>query len=204
MAWVRSQFRLCPAIHGETVPVTSQLGLSAWWPGYQSSGRSAPAVGGHGGSHQRIAQLAQLGSRGAFIERRRNVFCRASHLINAIGQVSGLVSGQHHRVGRQRRTFRSGDRGPLLVGPLPTRLPAVLAPPAHPAVGDVAATPAAWLRADATCHGADFSRGSTGIPVSWNVESHGPGKILGTLPTALALIKALAAEKTLRGVGTNG
>jgi hypothetical protein len=38
-------------------------------------------------------------------------------------------------------------------------LPAVLAPPAHPAVGDVAATPAAWLRADATCHGADFSRG---------------------------------------------
>jgi hypothetical protein len=159
MAWVRSQFRLCPAIHGETVPVTSQLRLSAWLPGFQSSGRSAPAVGGHGGSHQRVAQLAQLGSRGSFVKRGRNVFCRASHLIDAIGQVSGLVSGQHHRVGRQRRTFRSVDRGPLLVGPLPTRLPAVLAPPAHPVVGDVAATPAAWLRADATCHGADFSRG---------------------------------------------
>src|ERR1700730_2868845 len=161
MAWVRSQFRLCPAIHGETVPVTSQLGLSAWWPGYQSSDRSAPPVGGHGGSHQRVAQLAQLGSRGSFVERRRNVFCRASDLIDAIGQVSGLVSGQHHRVGRQRRTFRSVDRGPLLVGPLPTRLPAVLAATAHPAIAghDGTSTPAAWLRADATCHGADFSRG---------------------------------------------
>ena len=30
MPWVRSQFRRCPAIHGETVPVTGQLGLSAW------------------------------------------------------------------------------------------------------------------------------------------------------------------------------
>jgi len=29
-------------------------------------------------------------------------------------------------------------------------------------------------------------------------------KTLGTLLAALALIKALAAEKTLRGVGTNG
>ena len=92
MAWVRSQFRLCPAIHGETVPVTSQLGLSAWWPGYQSPGRSAPAVGGHGGSHQRIAQLAQFSGRGSFVKRRRDIFCGASHLIDAIGQVSGLVS----------------------------------------------------------------------------------------------------------------
>jgi hypothetical protein len=31
-----------------------------------------------------------------------------------------------------------------------------------------------------------------------------PGETLGTLTTILALIKALAAEKTLRGVGTNG
>ena len=161
MAWVRSQFRLCPAIHGETVPVTSQLGLSAWWPGYQSPGRSAPAVGGHGGSHQRIAQLAQFSGRGSFVKRRRNVFCRASHLIDAIGQVSGLVSGQHHRVGRQRRTFRSVDRGPLLVGPLPTRLPAVLAATAHTAVAgqDGTSAPAARLRVDATGHAADFSRG---------------------------------------------
>jgi hypothetical protein len=53
------------------------------------------------------------------------------------------------------------DRGPLLVGPLPTRLPAVLTATTHPAVAghDGPATPAARLRADATCHGADFSRG---------------------------------------------
>jgi hypothetical protein len=204
MAWVRNRLRLCPAIHGETVPVTSQLGLSAWWPGFQSSGRSAPAVGGHGGSHQRIAQFAQFGCPGSFVKRRCNVFCRASHLIDAIRQVSGLVSRQHHRVRRHRRTFHSVDRGPLLVGPLPARLPTVLAPTAHPAVSDVAPAPAARLRTDATCHGADFSRGKTGIPVSWDVESHGPGKILGTLLTAEALIRALAAEKTLRGVGTNG
>ena len=31
-----------------------------------------------------------------------------------------------------------------------------------------------------------------------------PDKPLGTLLTAEALIRALAAEKTLRGVGTNG
>jgi hypothetical protein len=32
----------------------------------------------------------------------------------------------------------------------------------------------------------------------------GPGQTLGTLQTAEAVIRALAAEKTLRGVGTNG
>jgi hypothetical protein len=32
----------------------------------------------------------------------------------------------------------------------------------------------------------------------------GLGQTLGTLLTAEALIRALAAEKTLRGVGTNG
>jgi hypothetical protein len=48
----------CPGIHGETVPVTGEPGLSAWWHGVQRSGRSAPPVGGHRGSHQRMAQLA--------------------------------------------------------------------------------------------------------------------------------------------------
>jgi hypothetical protein len=159
MSWVPGRFRLCPAIHGETVPVTSQLGLSAWWPGSQRSGRSAPAVGGRGGSHQRITQFTQFGRRGSFVKRRSNVFCRASHLIDAIGQVGGLICGQHHRVGRHRGTFCAVDRGTLLVGPLPARLPAVLAATAHPAVGDVASTPSARLWADATCHGADCSRG---------------------------------------------
>jgi len=159
MSWVPGRFRLCPAIYGETVPVTSQLALSAWLPGAQRSARLPPAVGGRGGSHQRIAQFTQFGRRGSFVKRGSDVLCRASHLIDAIGQVGGLVSGQHHRVRRHRGTFYAIDRGTLLVGPLPARLPAVLAATAHPAVGDVAATPAARLRADATCHGADFSRG---------------------------------------------
>jgi hypothetical protein len=38
-------------------------------------------------------------------------------------------------------------------------LPAVLAASAQAAVGNVASTPSARLWADATCHGADFSRG---------------------------------------------
>jgi hypothetical protein len=58
-------------------------------------------------------------------------------------------------------------------------LAAVLAATAHPVVGDVASTPAARLRADATCHGADFSRGYSEIPVSWLVESHGPWRTSG-------------------------
>jgi len=84
MSWVPGRFRICPAIHGETVPVTSQLGLSAWLPGSLRFGRSAPAVGGDGGSHQRFAQFTQLGRRGSLVKRRSDVFCRASHLIDPI------------------------------------------------------------------------------------------------------------------------
>jgi hypothetical protein len=50
-------------------------------------------------------------------------------------------------------------------------LPAVLAAASHPAVGHVASTPSARLRADATSHGADFSRGTRRIPVSLTVGS---------------------------------
>jgi hypothetical protein len=54
-------------------------------------------------------------------------------------------------------------------------LPAVLTATAHPAVGNVAATPTAWLRADAASHGADFSRGIARTPVSLTVGSDMPG-----------------------------
>jgi hypothetical protein len=152
------------------------------------SARLAPAVGGLRGSHQRVAQLTQFGYRGPFVQRRGNVLGRASHLVDAVGQVGGLVSGQHDRVWRHQRTFCAVDRGPLLVGPLPARLPAVLAATSQPVVADVAAAPAARLRADATAHGADFSRGYTGIPVSWNVESS-YAATLGTLQTAPSVVQ---------------
>jgi hypothetical protein len=61
---------------------------------------------------------------------------------------------------------------------------------AHPAVGDVAATPTAWLRADAACHGADFSRGVARIPVSWTV---GPSACPGTRLSAASLFRTQAA-----------
>jgi hypothetical protein len=137
----------------------------------QWSARSAPAVGGLGGLHERIAQFAQFGCPGTFVKGRRDVFGRAPHLVDAVGQVSGLVGGEHHGVGRQRRGVGAVDRRPLLVGALSARLAAVLAAPAKAAVSDVTATPAARLGAGTACHGADFSRGAGRIPVSWNVGS---------------------------------
>ncbi len=107
--------------------------------------RSAPPVGGRGGLHQGVAQFAKHGGAGTFVERSGYVFGRASHLIDPIGQVSGLVGGQHHGVGGQRRTLGAVDRRPLLVGALPTRLAAVLTTPTQPAVSNVTAAPAAWL-----------------------------------------------------------
>ncbi|MDT7767713.1 MAG: hypothetical protein QOI30_709 [Mycobacterium sp.] len=129
------------------------------------SAPSTPPVGGLGGSHQGSAQFSQFGSSGTFVKRGGDILRRASHLVDTVGQVSGLVGRQHHRVGWQRRAFHTVDRGPLLVGTLPTRLPAVLAATAQPVVGDVSSTPAARLRADATSHGPDFSRGACRIPV---------------------------------------
>jgi hypothetical protein len=50
-------------------------------------------------------------------------------------------------------------------------LPAVLTASPQPAVGDISATPAARLRADASSHGNDFSRGRRRSPVSLTVGS---------------------------------
>lgn len=135
------------------------------------SGWSAPPVGRLRGSHQGSTQFAQLGGVSTLLERNRDVLGRASHLIDPVGQVSSLVGRQHHRVGGHRRAFRAVDRCPLLVGALPTRLPAVLAASPHPAVGDISATPAARQRADASSHGTDFSRGLRRSPVSLTVGS---------------------------------
>ena len=139
------------------------------------SSRSAPPVGGLGGSHQHSAQFTQFGSTRAFVQRGGDILRGASHLVDAVGQVSSLIGRQHHRVGRQGCAFHTVDRGPLLVGALPTRLPAVLAATAQAAVGDVSTTPAARLRADTTSHEHDFSRGACRIPVSWTVGSCSPG-----------------------------
>ena len=163
-------------------------------PEWRRSGWSAPPVGGLRGAHQGGAQFAQFGSAGSFVERDGDIFSCASHLIDAIGQVCGLVGRQHHRVGGHRRALGAVDRGSLLVGALPTRLPAVLAAASHPAVGDIPATPAARLRADASSHGADFSRGMRRTPVSSTVGSRraangcGPG----TSSSAVSLFRALA------------
>jgi hypothetical protein len=145
--------------------------------GQTRSGWSAPPVGSARGAHQRGTQITQLGGVGTLVERGDDVLGSASHLVHTVGQVSCLVGRQHHRVRGDRRTLGAADQSALLVGPLPTRLPAVLAASSHRAVGDVAATPSAWLGVDASCHGPDFSRGMRRIPVSLPVGSDVPREL---------------------------
>ena len=198
--------RLAHPIHGLAPQLIPALPSDPWrdCTCHQSAGakaRSAPPVGGLGGAHQGRAQLPQFRCARTFVQCGSDVFRCASHLVDAVGEVSGLLRRQHHRISGQRRTFDTVDRGPLFVGALPARLPAVLTATAHPAVGNVAATPTAWLRADAACHGADFSRGAVRIPVSWTV---GSPACPGTTSSAATLFRALGAKKTLRGELTNG
>jgi hypothetical protein len=187
--------RLAHPVHGLAPQLIPALPSDPWrdctrHQPAEAKARSAPPVGGLGGTHQRRAQLPEFRCARTFVQCGSDVFRCASHLVHAVGEVSGLLRGQHHRISRQRRTLDTVDRGPLLVGALPTRLPAVLTATAHPAVGDVAATPTAWLRADAACHGADFSRGVVRIPVSWTV---GPSMCPGTRLSAASLFRAQAA-----------
>jgi hypothetical protein len=149
------------------------------------SGWSAPPVGRLRRSHQGSAQFTQLGWVSTLLERNSDVLGRAPHLIDPVGQVGSLVGRQHHRVRGDRHAFRTVERCPLLVSALPTRLPAVLTASPHPAVGDISATPAAWLRADASSHGTDFSRGLRRSPVSLTVGS-------GTDEPTRSLFSALA------------
>ena len=101
-----------PDAHGATVPgypslvVRRMRELSA--SSRRSQRRSAPAVGGPGGPDQHVAQFAQFGCPGAFVERGGDILRRASHLVNAIRQVGGLVGRQHHRVGGQAAPRRPG------------------------------------------------------------------------------------------------
>jgi hypothetical protein len=46
--------------------------------------RSAPPVRGRSGSYQGSAQIAQFDRLGSLVERCRNIFCRASQLVNAV------------------------------------------------------------------------------------------------------------------------
>jgi hypothetical protein len=61
-------------------------------PERRRSGWSAPPVGGLRGAHQCSTQLAQFEGVGSLVERDGDILGRTSHLIDAVGQVSGLVS----------------------------------------------------------------------------------------------------------------
>jgi hypothetical protein len=102
--------------------------------------RLSPAVGRPGGAHQSVTQFTQFRRVRAFFDRGGDVLCSASHLIDTVGQLGGLFGGQHHRIRGQRG---APDLRPLLVGALPTRLPAVLTAPAETRVGHFATTPPA-------------------------------------------------------------
>jgi hypothetical protein len=99
--------------HGATVPGYASVvvrhmavwfSIRAGWAPRRETSRSdthsAPAISSPGGADQRIAKFAQFGCLGSFVERCGDVFCRTSHLVNAIRQVGRLVGRQHHRVRR--------------------------------------------------------------------------------------------------------
>jgi hypothetical protein len=111
---------------------------------------SAPAIGGLYRPQQRVAQPAQFRAFGAFVERGGYVLSGAPHLIDPVRQLGGLVGRQHHRVSRQ--CLDCADQGPLFVGPLPTGLSAVLAPPTRAVSGNVTTAPTAWLGMDTAGH----------------------------------------------------
>lgn len=140
-------------LSGSPVTGSTKSGsFTAWW-----RRESAPAVGGPGCPDQRVAQFTQFGCPGSFVKRRGDVLRRTSHLVDAIREVGRLVGRQHHHVAWQGRRLGPVDRGtllvgPLLVGPLPTRLPAVLAATAHAVISHIATAPAARLRSRTTSH----------------------------------------------------
>jgi hypothetical protein len=125
----------------------------------RSDDHSAPAVGSLGGADQHIAQFAQFGCIGTFVERRGDILRGASDLVNAIRKVSRLVSREHHGISRQRQcgpSFAPSDQSPLFIGPLAARLPTILTAPAHPHFGHVATAPAAWLWVGTAAHACRF------------------------------------------------
>lgn len=65
-----------------------------------SDAHPAPAVGGLSGAQQHVAQFAKLGGPGAFLQRRGDVFGRTSDLVDAVGEVGGVVGRQHHGIRR--------------------------------------------------------------------------------------------------------
>jgi hypothetical protein len=182
------------AVHGATLP-----GDPSVVAGGGLDGRPAPAVGGPGGAHQHIAQLAQLGRPGPFVERGGDIFGRTSHLVNAVRQVGRVVGRQHHRVCRQRPGLAPVQGGTLLVGPLTARLPAVLAATAHAGVGHVSTAPAARLGVGPAGHAADFSRPRSPSPVSLMFASRMPRVGLGTTQTVITFAKRTRIAPQPRG-----
>ena len=93
----------------------------------------------------------------------------------------------HRRAARAPLRLAPVDHGPLLVGPLPTGLPAVLPTTAHPDLGDVSAAPAARLGPRARCLRltlADFSPRESfrarDTAYHWMVAPHAPAPVRGT------------------------
>jgi len=67
---------------------------SCWWAAQvvRSHNRaSAPAVGGLGGPHQRVAQFPQFPGIGTLVHRDRDVLGGTAHLIDPVGQFGGFV-----------------------------------------------------------------------------------------------------------------
>lgn len=52
---------------------------------------SAPPIGSPGGPDQLVAQIAQFGRRGSFVERGDDILGGASHLVNTIRQIGRVV-----------------------------------------------------------------------------------------------------------------
>jgi len=152
-----------PVVHGATVPgypsvvfmrvsVCSLVRRRGTVRTIRSDAGAAPAVSGPGGTDQHVAQFAQFGCPGTFVERGGNVLRSASHLVDPVRQIGRVVGGQHHRVSGQSRHAPAVQRSPLLIRPLAARLAAVPAPTAHRRVGHVPTAPAARLRLGATGH----------------------------------------------------
>jgi hypothetical protein len=99
--------------------------------------------------HQRVAQFPQFGPVCSLFNGGRDVFSGASDLVDAVGQLRGLLGGQYHSIRRERGAL---DQRALFVGALPAGLPAVLPTPPQADVSDFTTTPATRLSAKTTYH----------------------------------------------------
>lgn len=78
----------------DCTPLTVGDGLAC------SDAHPAPAVGGLSGAEQYLAELAKFKRPGAFLECGGDILGRTSDLVDAVGQVGGVIGRQHHRIRR--------------------------------------------------------------------------------------------------------